>query len=157
MHKNQALTHQDRRFILDLKQALGIVHVGPSAMPRKKVWGDIGRSESWYSLILDPEREDLPSLLDLRRIAAVSGNPEPLRVIAAWWGQGCEVCCDQDPHRMLSENIQLDALFSGGLADALADGRVSQAEAKELLRLAEAKVHQAQTTLDALRKRARGR
>lgn len=127
---------------------------GPNQVPRKVVWTGLGKSESWYSLILDPATLDCPSLLDLRRISAITGNAEPLRVIARWFCDGFDLV-EPEPHRLLSEAIGADALFTGGLARALEDNQLTGPEAKALVKPAEARLHQAQMTVDALKQRAR--
>jgi hypothetical protein len=120
-------------------------------MPRKAVWMALGKSESWYSLILNPEElETVPSLLDLRRYAAITGNCEPLRVLAKWWGDGHAIA-GQDPHRMLSSTLRVDTEFSTYLAEALEDGDLSPKERKRLVSFAEVRLRQAQENLDALR------
>jgi hypothetical protein len=156
MCKARALSPQDRRFILDLKEALAVPHRGAEGMPRKAVWSALGKSESWYSLVLDPETHDLPGLIDLRKIATLTGNTEPLRVLARWWGEGHELA-EVDPHHLLTSSIQADGLFSGQLAKALEDDQVEPHEAREILPSAEARLHQAQATVDNIKKLARRR
>lgn len=138
-----------------MKEALAVIHrPGPNQVPRKVVYTGLGKSESWYSLILDPETLDCPSLLDLRRISAITGNAEPLRVMARWFCDGFELL-EPEPHRLLSDAIGSDALFTGRLARALEDNQLTAAEAKALVSPAEARLRQAQVTVDALKKRAR--
>lgn len=153
MCKDLPLSPQDRRFVLDLKEALAVAHRGVDAMPRKAVWMALGKSEGWYSRLLNPEEmETAPSLLDLRRYAAITGNAEPLRVLAKWWGDGHAIV-DQDPHRMLGTTIRTDAAFAAGLSQALEDGELTAAERDDLIPLAEARLHQAQRNVDALKGR----
>lgn len=143
MCKNPPLSPQDRRFVLELKDALRLAHVGTDAMPRKAVWMALGKSESWYSLVLNPEElETLPSLVDLRRYAAITGNAEPLRVLGKWWGDGHDLA-DQDPHHILGQTLRVDADFAGKLAMALADGSLSSEEARGLIHEAESRLRQA--------------
>lgn len=151
MFKDLPLSPQDRRFILDLKESMAIAHRGVDAMPRKAVWMALGKSEGWYSRLLNPEEMDTaPSLLDLRRYAAITGNAEPLRVLAKWWGDGHAIV-DQDPHRMLSTTIQADAAFATNLSKALEDGEITREESEGLIPLAEARLRQAQENVDALK------
>jgi hypothetical protein len=153
MCKSAASSAQDRRFILDIKEALAVAHRGPDAMPRKAVWMGLGKSESWYSLCLNPEEPDyLLSLLDLRRYAAITGNAEPLRVLARWWGDGHEIA--ETEQRLLSSTLKADGAFEGRLSEALEDGAISLAEAQSLLPVAEARLRQAQESLDLLRHKA---
>ena len=122
-------------------------------MPRKAVWMAMKRSESWYSLVLNPEElETVPSLLDLRRYAAITGNCEPLRVLAKWWGDGHSLV-ERDPHRMLSATLQVDSQFTSYLAEALEDGDISRQEREILVAFAESRLRQAQENLDSLRAR----
>lgn len=125
-------------------------------MPRKAVWMPLGKSESWYSLVLDPETLDLPNLLDLRKIATLTGNAEPLRVLARWWGEGHDLA-DASPSHLLTSAIEVDGLFTGQLAAALEDGTVTQAEAKALVRAAGTRLRNAQQVFDVLKRCAAGR
>lgn len=125
-------------------------------MPRKAVWASLGRSESWYSLKLDPENTDLPDLVDLRKIATLTGNAEPLRVMARWWGEGHDLA-EEDPQHLLTTSIEVDGLFTGQLSKALEDGLVEPHEAREILPAAGARVRKAQAAYDSLKKLARRR
>jgi hypothetical protein len=155
MCKARLWTPQDRRFDREIKEALAIPHLGPSAMPRKAVALAIGRSEGWYSRILNPDEYDwLPDLIDLRRIATVTGNAEPLRVLARWWGEGHELA-ETSPFNLLADTVATDDAFTTRLSQDLADGRLDQGEAKRLLPLAAARLQQAQQALDALKQRTR--
>lgn len=155
MCKIRLWTPQDRRLVVEMKEALLIPHLGPSAMPRKAVASAIGRSEGWYSRVLNPEEYDwLPDLVDLRRIFNVTGNREPLRVWARWMGEALTDTVEGSPFEMLAQTVSADDAFTTQLSHALADGVLDQAEAKSLLPRASARVQQAQKTIDALRKRA---
>jgi len=155
MCKVRLWTPQDRRLVGEMKEALLIPHLGPSAMPRKAVASAIGRSEGWYSRVLNPEEYDwLPDLVDLRRIFNVTGNREPLRVWARWMGEALTETVEGSPFEMLAQTVAADDAFTTQLSHALADGVLDQAEAKDLLPKAAARVQQAQKTIDALRKRA---
>lgn len=155
MCKSRVWTPQDRRFVVEIKEALAIPHQGPTGMPRKAVALAIGRTESWYSRVLNPEELDwLPDLVDLRRIATVTGSVEALRVLARWWGEGHELA-EQCPFKLLAETVEADDIFTTRLSKDLADGKLDQTEAKNLLPLAAARLRQAESTVDALRKRAR--
>jgi len=155
MCKIRLWTPQDRAIGREVKEALLIPHLGPSAMPRKAVASAIGRSEGWYSRVLNPEEYDwLPDLVDLRRIYNVTGNREPLRVLVRWMGEALSDQPDGSPFEMLAQTVGADDAFTTQLSHALADGVLDQAEAKALLPKASARVQQAQNTIDALRKRA---
>lgn len=155
MCKIRLWTPQDRRLVVEMKEALLIPHLGPSAMPRKAVASAIGRSEGWYSRVLNSEEYDwLPDLVDLRRIFNVTGNREPLRVWARWMGEALTETVEGSPFEMLAQTVSADDAFTTQLSHALADGVLDQAEAKALLPKASARVQQAQKTIDALRKRA---
>ena len=154
MCKSRVWTPQDRRFDREIKEALAIPHQGPSAMPRKAVALAIGRSEGWYSRILNPDEYDwLPDLIDLRRIATVTGNAEPLRVLARWWGEGHELA-EESPFDLLAETVEADDAFITRLSKDLADGKLDPDEAKRLLPFSAARLQQAQNAHDALRKQA---
>jgi len=155
MCKVRLWTPQDRRLVVEMKEALLIPHLGPSAMPRKAVASAISRSEGWYSRVLNPEEYDwLPDLVDLRRIFNVTGNREPLRVWARWMGEALTETAEGSPFEMLAQTVAADDAFTTQLSHALADGVLDQAEAKSLLPQASARMQQAQKTIDALRKRA---
>ena len=136
-----------------MKEALALPHRGVGGMPRKAVWSAMDRSESWYSLILDPEKNDLPNVVDFRKIVTITGNAEPLRVLDRWSGEG-QGLAETDPQRLLTSSIEIDGLFTGQLAKALEDGRVTPSEARGLAHSAGARLLQAQQTFDALKKLA---
>lgn len=155
MCKIRLWTPQDRALVREFKEALLIPHLGPSAMPRKAVAQAIGRSEGWYSRVLNFEEYDwLPDLVDLRRIFNVTGNREPLRVWVRWMGEALADSVEGSPFEMLAATVSADDAFTTQLSHALADGVLDQDEAKSLLPQAAARVQQAQKTIDALRKRA---
>ena len=155
MCKSRAWMPQDRRFVVDIKEALLVPHMGAAAMPRKAVALSIGRSEGWYSRILNPEEYDwLPDVVDLRRIANVTGNREPLRVLARWLGEELAEATESSPFELLASTVETDDAFTAQLSRYLADGLLSPEEARDLLPKAQARLQQAQTTLDALRKQA---
>ena len=123
-------------------------------MPRKAAAMDMGRSESYYSRLLNTEEMScIPDLVDLRRHMVATGSREPLRVLAKWVGDAPE---DEDPNpfRLLAECEEASSAFNALLSKLLADGELSKADAIQLLPAAAAEVHQAQKALDALRKRA---
>ena len=136
-----------------MKEALTIPHRGPGAMPRKAVWASMSRSESWYSLKLDPDNQELPSLVDLRKSCAITGNTEPLRVLSRWTEDAVPSAEAQAGH-LLTSTIEADHLFTGHLARALEDGQVSPKEARELVITAATRMRQAQQTFDTLKKLA---
>lgn len=155
MCKARVWTPQDRRFVVEIKEALQVPHMGPSGMPRKAVAMAIGRTESWYSRVLNVEELDwLPDLVDLRRIATVTGSVEALRVLARWWGEGHDLA-DGCPFQLLAETVEADDAFTTRLSKDLSDGRLDATEAKRLLPLAAARLRQSENAVDALRKRAR--
>ena len=139
-----------------MKESLALPHRGADGMPRKVVWMPLGKSESWYSLVLDIETQDLPSLVDLRKISTLTGNSEPLRVLARWWGEGHDLA-EPAPCRLLTKAIEVDGLLTGQLAAALEDGIVSRQEAKELLEAAGTRLCNAQQVFDVLKRLAAGR
>ena len=151
--KSSSPAPQEQQFFLELKDALNVPHRGPGAIPRKEVWSPLGRSEAWYSLILDHNKNDLPSLLDFRRLGVLTGNAEPLRVFAKWWGTGHEIA-ETDPKRILSNTLKADGSFVNLLSELLEDGVLSQQDACDLIPRAEARLRQAQEALDLLRERA---
>lgn len=153
MCKAHVLSPQDLRFILDLKESLGLPHRGPDGMPRKAVWSALGKSEAWYSLVLNPETLDLPNLVDLRKVCVITGNTEPLRVFSRWTEESAQGPEEQAGH-LLTSTIEADHLFTGHLARALEDGRVSPKEARELVITAATRMRQAQQTFDTLKKLA---
>ena len=155
MCKARLWTPQDRRFVCEIKEALLISHLGPSAMPRKAVSMAIQRSEGWYSRVLNPEEYDwLPDVVDLRKIANVTGNREPLRVLVRWMGEALVEAKDESPFELLAETVQADDAFTSGLSHDLADGHLDRREAEELLPAAAARLRQAQKTFDLLQKHA---
>lgn len=156
MCKARLWTPQDRRFVVEIKEALLIPHLGAAAMPRKAVASGISRSEGWYSRIFNPEEYDwLPDVVDLRRIANVTGNREPLRVLARWLGEDLVESSDASPFELLADTVRTDDAFTSELSLDLADGVLDQGEAVELLPKAAARLRQAQDTYDKLHKRAR--
>lgn len=157
MCKIRLWTPQDRRFSREIKEALLPPHMGPSAMPQKAVPASIGRSEGWYSRVLNFEEYDwLPDLVDLRKIANVTGNREPLRVLVRWMGEALAEAKENSPFELLAATVEADDAFTSQLSKDLADGMLDPEEAKELLPKAAARLQQAQVALDALRKRAGG-
>ena len=155
MCKVRVWTPQDRRFVLEVKEALLVPHMGPSAMPRKAVWSVIGRTEGWYSHVLNPEELDwLPDVVDLRKIATATGNREPLRVLVRWMGETLLEEAEASPFELLAATVEADDAFTSQLSKDLADGVLDKDEAKELLPRAAARLAQAQKTSDDLRKRA---
>jgi hypothetical protein len=156
MCKVRLLSPQDRRFILEVKEALVLPHHGPEGMTRKAVWGPLGRSESWYSLVLDTEKQDLPNLLDLRKIARLQGNAELMRVLVRWCLEDHDLT-ETNPNHMLTSAIEIDGLFTGQLAQALEDGKVTPSEARELVPSAGRRMLHAQQAFDDLKKLARRR
>jgi hypothetical protein len=95
-------------------------------------------------------------LLDLRKIATLTNNSEPLRVLARWWGEGHDIA-EASPNQLLTSAIEVDGLFTGQLAKALEDGVVTQGEAKALIVPAGSRLRNAQQTFDVLKRRAAGR
>lgn len=155
MCKVRLWTPQDRRFVVEMKEALMIPHLGASAMPRKAVASAIGRSEGWYSRVLNVEEYDwLPDVIDLRKITTVTGNREPLRVLVRWMGESLVEAADASPFELLAATVEADDVFTTQLSKALADGVLDQSEAKALLPPAGARLQQSQEAMDALRKRA---
>ena len=155
MCKRRIWTPQDLRFISELKHSLAIPHSGPVGMPWKAVYSAIERSDSWYSRVLNPAEPDwFPDSVDLRRIAAVTGNREPLRVMARWMGEELADPSDMSPFQMLANTVQADDAFTSQLSRDLADGALSKGEAKDLLPMAAGRLQQAQSAMDDLRKLA---
>lgn len=155
MCKTRLWMPQDRVFVLEIKEALWLPHRGPSAMPRKAVWSAIGRTEGWYSHVLNLEELDwLPDVVDLRKIANVTGNREPLRVLVRWMGEALVEEPETSPFEMLAAMVQADDIFTSQLSKDLADGALDRSEAQKLVPKAEARLHQAQKVIDSLRKRA---
>jgi hypothetical protein len=155
MCKVRLWTPQDRRFVVEVKEALIVPHLGPSAMPRKAVAASITRSEGWYSRVLNAEELDwMPDLVDLRRIITVTGNQEPARVVARWMGEGATPEGETNPFLLLALSETATSTFNTRLARLIADGDLSREDAKELLPLACRALAQLQTDVDALRKRA---
>jgi len=158
MCKLRRWTPQERRFVVEVKEALLIPHLGHAAMPRKAVALAIGRSEGWYSRVLNHEEYDwLPDLIDLRRIFNATGNREPLRVLARWMGEALEEALEDSPFVLLANTVHTDDLFTSELSHDLADGEMDQEEAKHLLPAAAARLQQAQKTFDAVQKLAGGK
>ena len=155
--KNLPLSPQERAFVLELKDALAAPHRGHMAMPRKAVWMALQRSESWYSLILDPETLDLPNLTDLRRICAITRNREPLRIFERWLEEDRAEAAQPDARRLLAEVLEADGLFQAKLARFLEDGDLSREEACKLLPMVAARIRQNQEHYDLLKGRARRR
>ena len=155
MCKIRLWTAQDRAFIREVKDALLIPHLGTAAMPRKAVASAIGRSEGWYSRVLNQEEYDwIPDLVDLRRIANVTGNREPLRILVRWMGEELLEPEEGSPFTLLAQTVAADDAFTTQLSKDLADGKLDAAEARQLLAPAAARLAQSQKTMDALRKRA---
>jgi len=155
MCKTRVWMPQDRVFVLEIKEALWIPHRGASAMPRKAVWSVIGRTEGWYSHVLNLDELDwLPDVVDLRKIANVTGNREPLRVLVRWMGESLADDAVTSPFEMLAETVEADDAFTSQLSKDLADGVLDRDEAKRLVPRAEARLHQSQKAVDALRKQA---
>ena len=155
--KNLPLTPQERAFVLELKDALAVPHRGHMAMPRKAVWMALQRSESWYSLILDPDTLDLPNLTDLRRICAITRNREPLRIFERWLEEDRAEAAQPDARRLLAEVLEADGLFQAKLARFLEDGDLSREEACKLLPMVAGRIRQNQEHYDLLKMVARGR
>jgi len=127
-------------------------------MPRKEVAAAVDRSEGWYSRCLNFDEIDwFPDAVDLRKITNKTGNQEPLRVLIRWMGEGAEVGEKVNPYELLAQALDADGAFVAEFSRNLADGDLTQAEAKQLLAKAGARLQQAQTAMDALRKRAEGR
>lgn len=155
MCKIRLWTPQDRRFVVEIKEALQIPHQGPSAMPRKAVAAAIGRSEGWYSRVLNLDELDwVPDLVDLRRICNVTGNQEPVRVLVRWMSEGALGEGETNPFLLLAMTEQASSAFNARMARLISDGDLSQDDAKELLPLAAKALTQMQADMDALRKRA---
>ena len=155
MCKARLWTPQDRRFVSEIKEALLMPHLGASAMPRKAVYMAIGRSDGWYSRVLNPEEYDwLPDVVDLRKIATVTGNREPLRVLVRWMGETLLEAPEESPFELLAETVRADDDFTSELSHDLADGRLDNREAEALLPSAAARLRQAQKTFDLLQKQA---
>lgn len=153
MCKLRLWTPQDRRFSREIKEALLPPHMGPSAMPHKAVPASIGRSEGWYSRVLNFEEYDwLPDLVDLRKIANVTGNREPLRVLVRWMGEALAEAKENSPFELLAETVEADDAFVAQLSKDLADGTLDRQEAMDLLPKAQARLQQAQAAIDALRR-----
>lgn len=154
MTKRRVWTPQDLRFISELKHALAIPHQGPLGMPWKAVYSVIGRSDGWYSRVLNLAEPDwFPDVVDLRRLEAATGNREPLRVLARWLGEALAVE-EASPFLMLAQSLEVDDAFTAQLSRDLADGNLDRDEARRLLPRAAARIQQAQNSFDALRKQA---
>ena len=155
MSKARALTTQDRRFLVAAKESFLIPHQGVAAMPRKAAAYDMGRSESFYSRLLNTEELTcIPDLVDLRRHIMATGNMEPLRVLAHWVGAETTIPEDASPFELLAATVEADDLFTSQLSKDLADGKLDREEAKALLAPAAARLAQAQKAIDDLRKHA---
>lgn len=160
MSQSRPLSAQDHRFILAVKAALRTAHEGPSGMPRKAVWMDLRIAESTYSRWLDDEHPDwLPGMADLRRLVNVTGDPAPLRVLAAWAGPGFDLApsCQHAPlataeaHRLLASEAGAAGMLLHQLGEDLADdGRLDAAEAAHTLPAAREQLRVAQHVVDAL-------
>jgi hypothetical protein len=61
---------------------------------------------------------------------------------------------ESNPNHLLTAAIEVDGLFTGRLAKALEDGRVTREEAKALVKSAGLRLLQAQQTFDSLKKLA---
>ena len=158
MCKVRHWTPQDLRFVRELKEALLVPHLGPSAMPRKAVAIAIDRSEGWYSRVLNFDEIDwLPDAVDLRKIATVTGNREPLRIFNVWMGEELKTADATTPLQLLAQALDADAGFEAQLGRDLADGHLDREEARKLLPLAAARLAQAQKTLDAITRASQGR
>lgn len=158
MTKRRVWTPHDLRFISELKGALAVPHQGPLGIPWKAVYTAIGRSDGWYSRVLNPAEPDwFPDVVDLRRIAAVTGNREPLRVLARWTGEELNEGPEMSPFQLLARTVEADDEFTTLLSKDLADGELDREEARELLPKASARLAQAQEATDALRRRVRRR
>jgi hypothetical protein len=156
MCKIRLWTPQDRAFVCAVKDALLTPHLGPAAIPRKAVASSIGRSEGWYSRVLNQEEYDwIPDLVDLRRITHATGNREPLRVLAQWMGEDLVERDETNPFTLLADTVGADDAFTTQLSQDLADGKLDREEALRLLEPASARLAQAQKTIDALRRVAR--
>jgi hypothetical protein len=158
MCKSRVWTPKDLRFVVEIKEALLVPHMGPDSMPRKAVPAGIGRTEGWYSRILNlEEREWLPDVVDLRKIARVTGNREPLRVLARWLDEDLVNDCrapDESPFALLARTVEADEAFTAKLSKDLVDGVLDPTEAALLIPMAASRVVQAQEALDAVRKHA---
>lgn len=155
MCKIRHWTPQDQRFVVEMKEALLIPHQGPSAMPRKVVARACGRSEGWYSRVLNPEELDwMPDLVDLRKIYNATGNREPHRVLMRWMGEAL-LEPEENPFRLLARSEEASSAFNTRLSKLISDGSLSKADAKELLPFAAKNLNQAQADVDALRGRMR--
>jgi hypothetical protein len=92
--------------------------------------------------------------VDLRRIANVTGNREPLRILVRWMGEDLLEPEDGSPFTLLAETVQTDDAFTTQLSRDLADGKLDKDEARKLLAPASARLAQSQKVVDALRKQA---
>lgn len=166
MSQHRPPSAQDRQFLLALKAALRAPHEGPDAMPRKAIWLDLRIAESTYSRWLSNEELDwIPSLLDLRRIINLSGDPAPLRVLAAWAGQGFDLAPsgpggelgNSEAHRLLASEAGAAGTLLHRLGEDLADdGRLDAAEAAQTLPAAREQLRVAQRLVDTLGRVAGG-
>lgn len=167
MAQHRPLTPQDRAFLGAFKAALREPHEGPSAMPRKAVWLELRIAESTYSRWLSDEEPDwLPSVLDLRRLVNVTGDPSPLRVLARWAGSGyglAPLCSGADEgalssaesHRLLASEARASAELISRTAEALEDdGRMDAREAAETLPSAREQLRVARRVVDQLERLA---
>jgi hypothetical protein len=155
MCQRRVFTPQDLRFVSELKDALAVPHAGPLGIPWKAVYGSIGRSDGWYSRVLNKALPNwLPDAVDLRRIEAVTGCREPRRVLARWAGEELPEVEALNPFQMLAQTVEADDDFTTELSRDLADGVLDQTEARNLLPAAAARLAQSQKVLDALRKQA---
>ncbi len=167
MSHARALSAQDHGFILAFKAALREPHQGSDRMPRKAVWIDLKISEGTYSRWLsDEEPEWLPSLLDLRRLVNVTGDPAPLRVLARWAGSGFDLAplagdegalSTAESHSLLASEARASAELISKIADDLrGDGHIDRKEATETLPAAHEQLRVAQRTVDRLERLAGG-
>lgn len=167
MNHHRIFSGQDRRFALELKRTLRAIHEGDDARPRKTVYSAIGVHESTYCRWLDDsETELLPNLFDLRKLVNVTGDPAPLRVLAAWSGGGYSISPAEDDrdsfsteeaHHLLSAHSRASSALCSGMAEDLADdGQIDRAEAIRRLPEAHHNLRVAQRTVDALQALAGG-
>jgi len=155
MSKARVLTAQDRRFLVAEKEAFLVPHQGAAAMPRKAAAADMGRSESFYSRLLNTQEMGcIPDMVDLRRHIMATGNMEPLRVLAHWVGAETKLPEDASPFELLAATVEADDVFTTQLSKDLADGNLDREEARALLAPAASRLAQAQKALDDLRKHA---
>lgn len=165
--QHQRVINQLRPLVVAVKRAISSLHEGPQGIPRKQVYIALGVGKDRYSRWENLEEPDMPNLLDLAAIVGIAGDPAPLRAYTAWVGEGWDLAptgsgegeelTSSEGARLLSDVVASDAALTIGIAhDLVDDGKIDRREAKDRLPLAEARLHQAQTTVDVLTRLALG-